>query len=132
MHTKATIALLASCAAFAIACSSGGGDVAGPGAGDSGDEIGGGDTKTIVLKITGPKKADITYGLNADQSQANGAKLPWTKKMSSSEAFTIATVSAQNTGSGEISCQITVNGKVVKTNKSTGEYSIVTCSTDSL
>lgn len=128
---KTTIALFTACAGVAIACSSGGDDVAGPGAAAA-DAKSGGDTKTIVLKITGPKKADITYGLNADQSQANGAKLPWTKKMTSTEAMTIATVSAQNSGSGDIECEITVNGKVVKTNKSEGQYSIVTCTTDSL
>lgn len=127
---KTTIALLTACAGAAIACSSGG-DVAGPGAAAA-DAKADGDAKTIVLKVTGPKKADITYGLNADQSQANGAKLPWTKKMTSTEAMTIATVSAQNSGSGDIECEITVNGKVVKTNKSEGEYSIVTCTTDGL
>jgi hypothetical protein len=31
---------------------------------------------TIVMEITGPAKADITYLLGSDTSQDNGAKLP--------------------------------------------------------
>ena len=141
MPSKVTTGLLVLCAAVAIACSSGGSgekDPAGPG--DQGasadattaaakDEEG---AKTIVLKVTGAKKADVTYGLNADQSQDLDAKVPWTKTMKSSEALTIATVSAQNKGSGTIKCEVTVNGKVVKTNSSKGEYAIATCTTDAL
>lgn len=130
---KTLIAALAACAVVAMACSSGGGDTDGPGAqGASGDSKTSDDKKTIVLEVKGPKKADITYGLNSDQSQDNGAKLPWKKSMTSSEALTIATLTAQNSASGEITCTITVDGKVVKTNKSKGQFAIVTCTTDPL
>ena len=132
MRNKTLIAGLAAAATIALACSSGGTDTAGPGAQDT---DGAGDKsakKTIVLEVSGAKKADITYGLNSDQSQDNGAKVPWKKSLSSGEAMVIATVVAQNKGSGSISCKITVDGKVVKENTSKGEYAVVTCTTDAL
>jgi flagellar basal body-associated protein FliL len=111
----------------AAALSSSGGDTTGPGASNAADSVAKAGTKTIVMEITGPKKADVTYQLNADQSQANGAKLPWKKTMTSKEALTIAVLTAQNAGSGKITCTISVGGKVVKTNTSEGQYSVVTC-----
>jgi hypothetical protein len=130
---KATIALLCASALVVIACSSGGSDTAGPGAqGAADDTVAESGDKTIIMEVTGAKKADITYGLNSDQSQANGAKVPWKKTLKSSEALTIGTLVAQNKGDGKITCTIKVNGKVVKTNSSEGEYAVVTCSTDAL
>lgn len=127
---KSTIALLVSGAAIAAACSSGG-NVTGPGAQDNSTTTASG-KKTIILEVKGPAKADITYGLGTDTSQANGAKLPWKKTLtaSSSDVLNIAQVSAQNSASGTISCTITVDGKVVKTNKSEGQFAIVDCTTD--
>ncbi len=129
---KTTIALLTACAATAIACSSAGEDTTGPGAQGGGNTEKASTGKKIVLEVTGAKKADITYGLNADQSQDNGAKVPWKKELTSAESLTIATVVAQNKGSGEIACKITVDGKVVKENKSKGQYAVVTCNADDL
>ena len=133
MRTRATIAGFGVLAALAVACSSGGDDTAGPGAqGNPAEAAAGGGERTIVFEVTGPKKADVTYGLNSDQSQETAAKLPWKKAIKSKEAFTIAVLSAQNSGSGDITCKITIDGKVAKTNKSSGQYSIVTCSADNL
>jgi len=128
---KATIALLCAGAPIAIACSSGG-STTGPGAQDNSTTASG--KKTIILEVKGPAKADITYGLGTDTSQANGAKLPWKKTLtaSSSDVLNIAQVSAQNSASGTITCTITVNGKIVKTNKSEGQFAIVDCTTDAL
>lgn len=125
MRTKLTIVALTALAATAIACGSGSSDTAGPGAQDKAAAAG---AKTVVLEVTGAKSADITYGLGADQSQDQGAKVPWKKELKSSDALLIATVVAQNKGGGTIACKITVDGKVVKENKSTGQYSVVTCS----
>jgi hypothetical protein len=135
MRTRATIAGLGALAAMAIACSSGGADTEGPGAqGNAADATtsAGDAKKSIVLEVTGPAKADITYLLNSDTSQENGRKLPWKKTLTSSEAATIVSLSAQNSGSGTITCKITMNGKVVKTNKSKGQYSIVSCEADNI
>lgn len=119
-------------AVTAIACSSAGEDTAGPGAQGEPEKAAAG--KKIVMEVTASKskKASVTYGLNADQSQDNEAKLPWKKELSSAEALTIVTVVAQNSGSGEIACKITVDGKVVTENKSKGEYAVVTCNADDL
>ncbi len=84
--------------------------------------------KTVVLEVTGPAQADVTYGTGSDQSQDNGATLPWRKELTSKDAVLVAVVTAQNKGSGEIACKITVDGKVVKENKSSGEFAVVTCS----
>lgn len=117
------------------AATQGGGksDTQGPGA-----QTGAADTKnnagkkTVILEVTGAKAADVTYGLNANQSQENDAKVPWKKTLTSGETLTIATVVAQNKGSGTISCKVTVNGKVVKENSSKGEYAVVTCTAENL
>jgi hypothetical protein len=127
-------------ASTALACGAGSDDAddtAGPGA----QAQGGGalsspeaaaDGHTVVLEVTGAKKADITYGLGADQSQEQGAKVPWKKTLTSKEDFLIPTVVAQNKGSGTITCRITVDGKLAKENKSKGQYAVVTCTADAL
>jgi hypothetical protein len=130
---RKTYAIAAALAAMtAIACGSAGEDTAGPGAQGEPEKASAG--KKIVMEVTASKskKASVTYGLNADQSQDNEAKLPWKKELTSAEALTIASLVAQNSGSGEISCKISVDGKVVKENKSKGEYAVVTCSADDL
>lgn len=130
MRPMPVIAALAA-GAVLLGCSSGGtGDTSGPGDVPDSAVTPAEDATTVIMEVTGPARADITYGLNADQSQANGAKLPWKKTMTTKEAFSFATVSAQNTGSGTIKCKLTVGGKVVKTNASEGQYAIVTCSAD--
>lgn len=132
MRNKTILAALVAGAVTAAACSSGGADTAGPGAQDAAGAAGGDGKKTIVMEVTGAKKADITFGLGTDQSQDNGATLPWKKTLTSTEALLIATLVAQNKGSGTIGCKITVNGKVAKTNASKGEYAVVTCDASDL
>lgn len=132
MRTKATLAACIVLAGVGIACSSGGDDTEGPGAQGAAADVTGGKKRSIVMEVTGPAKADVTYGLNADQSQASGAKLPWKKTLSTSEAFTVAVVSAQNSGNGTIKCKITIDGKVAKENESQGQYSVVTCTADKI
>lgn len=126
--SRTNIALFTVAAATLLACGSGG-DAAGPGAqDDAGDKKSGG--KSIVLEVTGAKSADITYGLGADQSQEQGAKVPWKKELTSKESLLIATIVAQNKGSGTIGCKITIDGKVAKENTSKGDYAVVTCTND--
>jgi|MudIll2142460700_1097286.scaffolds.fasta_scaffold02384_6 hypothetical protein len=82
----------------------------------------------IKFEVTGPPSSNsITYSVGVDQAQENGAKLPWTKELSSSRWPLIASVVAQSDGTGVISCRITVDGKVVKENSSSGQYAVVTC-----
>lgn len=110
--------------------------VVGCGAGEiaeTAESVSGGGTPTqVTFEVTGPKRASsISYGVGADQAQDNGVKLPWTKTVTSTDALLIGVVTAQSgAGSGAITCKIKVDGKEVKTNKSSGEYAVVTCSTD--
>lgn len=69
----------------------------------------------------------VTYGVGADTSQDTNAGSPWTKTTSSSDAFNIETLAVQNAGTGTVSCKITVDGKVVKQNQSSGQYATVSC-----
>lgn len=76
-------------------------------------------------------KGDITYtDGGTSTTQNNGVKLPWKKKFTAKGSDVLVyQVMAQNatTGGGKITCRITVDGKVVKTNASTGAASIATC-----
>lgn len=125
---RGTIALLATSALITtLACGAGNdGDTEGPGAAQPGS---GAAAKghTIILDVTGPASADITYGTNADQSQEQGAKLPWRKEIPATDLPFATSLLAQSKGTGEIVCTITIDGKVAKTNKSTGQYAVVTC-----
>jgi hypothetical protein len=61
--------------------------------------------------------------------QAVDVKLPWSKEFDwpVDKAFQIAQVSVQNSGSGQITCTITVDGAVAKTATSKGSYAIASC-----
>lgn len=61
------------------------------------------------------------------ESQANNAPLPWSKTITASGVFTEFTVSAQNAGSGSVTCTITEVGTVPNTNTATGQFAIATC-----
>lgn len=104
------------------ACS--GGDANGPGQGSTGNG-----KHTIVFDASTSDGAPmtVTYGVGADTSQDTNAGSPWTKTTSSSEAFNIETLVVQNAGAGTVSCKITVDGKVVKQNQSSGQFATVSC-----
>ncbi|MDP9797323.1 hypothetical protein J2S43_005835 [Catenuloplanes nepalensis] len=88
-----------------------------------------GEGQKIVLEVTGPAKAGVTYMLGADSSQDNGTALPWKKELTSADEFLYVSIVAQKDGAGaeDIACKITIDGKVVKENRSTGDYAVVTC-----
>jgi hypothetical protein len=82
----------------------------------------------VTYVVTGPAKASMTYtdgGTNT--AQDNNAKLPWKKTVPIADTVITYQVSAQNAGGGSITCKILLDGKVVKTNTSKGDYAIVTC-----
>lgn len=87
-----------------------------------------GSEKKIKFEVSGPAKADVTYSVGVNQSQELDQALPWTKDASTTDTTVIAVLVAQSKGSGEISCKVSIDGKVVKENKSTGEFAVVTCS----
>jgi hypothetical protein len=87
-----------------------------------------GSEKKVVFEVSGPAKADITYGIGTNQSQELDSALPWKKETSSTDTTLIAVLVAQSKGDGEITCKVSVDGKVVKENKSSGQFAVVTCS----
>ncbi|MCZ7478892.1 MmpS family transport accessory protein [Micromonospora sp. WMMC273] len=141
---RTTIAGFAVIALLALGCGAGGtDDVEGPGAqqqpADAPASSGAAKAKpaddgkkSIVMEVSGPSKADITFGISGDQSQEQGAELPWKKTLTSGEAFLIPTIVAQSKGSGTITCKITIDGKLVKTNSSKGQFAVVTCTADTI
>lgn len=86
---------------------------------------------TIVYSISGTaKKADVTFTTDGStsSSQQMGARVPWTTTLSIPDGgLNVYQVSAQNDGSGTITCTITVDGQQVKTVSANGAYAIASC-----
>lgn len=92
----------------------------------------GGGSKTVVYKIGGTaKRADMTFTTSSDGgniTQENGRRVPWSKSFKVKGSFLeVYSLSAQNKGSGKITCSVSVDGKRVAANTATGQYAIVTC-----
>jgi len=81
----------------------------------------------VVYTISGSAtKGLVTWMTPSGISQANGAKLPWTKTISMGDGASLS-VSAQNAAGGTIKCTISVDGEVVKSGSSSGSYAIASC-----
>ncbi|WP_308465804.1 DUF308 domain-containing protein [Rathayibacter soli] len=97
-------------------------------------------THTVVYSITGAAQdADVTYstysGGNFGSEQSSSTPLPFSKTLtvkgsSGSFSFHSFTLSAINgiDDTGSIACSITVDGKTVASQTSTGSLAAVTCS----
>lgn len=71
--------------------------------------------------------ASLTYKNATDDTEQQDTNTPWSKAFRApSGAFLY--VSAQHAGSGPISCDILVDGKVIKHAESRGQYVIASCS----
>jgi hypothetical protein len=91
---------------------------------------------TVVYSITGSgtsTASDITYatvqqgsGQNGE-AQATNAPVPWSKTITASGLFTAFSLSAQNGGSGSITCTISEDGRVLNTNTATGQFAVASC-----
>ena len=87
---------------------------------------------TVVYAITGSGTADITYDTfqngSSGTSQETGVSLPWSKTLTASGLFSAYSLTASNgSGSGSLACTITVDGKVISHNVSSGQYANVAC-----
>lgn len=89
---------------------------------------------TIVYTITGRRSSMIDYvnpGPGFQQSQiTDQTTLPWSKTFTAapgSYTSMLLSLTAQNAGTGSISCSISIDGKVVASNTSSGQYAIVEC-----
>lgn len=65
-------------------------------------------------------------GKGMSMAQVSSAQLPWRTEVQASDAF-VPTLSAQNAGSGTITCRITVDGTVVSEVTSQGAYAMAMC-----
>ncbi|MBP3088505.1 hypothetical protein EML15_05015 [Corynebacterium sp. sy017] len=89
-------------------------------------------TLTYVLESDGaPINANyIVEGANVSQEQ--GVESGWTKDLEFENKWkAIGTnVMGQLQGSGSVTCKILWNGEVISENTSTGDYAVVTCTSD--
>lgn len=88
---------------------------------------------TVVYEVLGKGTAgNVTYMKEGfSQEQQTSAKLPFRKELQFKEevgSFAPLSLVAQNgASSGDITCRITVDGKVVGESTSSGQYAVVTC-----
>jgi maltose-binding protein MalE len=90
------------------------------------------DTQQITYSVTGVGRSGLLDYISdggGSQQQETGVKLPWSKTINVPSGFAFVSLSAQNSGSGSITCTITgPDGTVIKTATSSGPYSIAMCS----
>jgi hypothetical protein len=94
-------------------------------------------SRTVTYTVTGSGKAtSISYltvnGGDTGEEQANGKTLPWKKvvKIKDDGLFetSIFSLTAQNGGTGKITCKIEADGKTISKHSSSGQYAVVSCS----
>jgi hypothetical protein len=88
------------------------------------------DQAVVVYEVTGSKASNITTDRAGSVSQQASIGLPWRKEITLDRGVAIGTLSAQNAGSGSITCKITVDGQVFGQAKSSGQFSVVSCSAE--
>jgi hypothetical protein len=99
----------------------------------SGSPGSGGDTAQVVYEVDGAQHANnISYAADGGGSiaQDNNVPLPWRKEITVERGFAIVNLTAQNAGSGTITCRIVVDGEVVREVSSQGEYAVVSCTAE--
>lgn len=89
----------------------------------------------VIYEVTGASRAsNITWmtGKGMSMAQVSSARLPWRQEVQASgEGFFVPTLTAQNSGSGTLTCRITVDGAVVAEVTSEGAYAVAMCAADS-
>jgi hypothetical protein len=90
------------------------------------------DQAVVVYEVTGSKASNITFSTDGARSVSQEANigLPWRKEITPDRGVAIGTLSAQNAGSGSITCKIMVDGQVVRQAKSSGQFSVVSCTAE--
>jgi uncharacterized membrane protein len=90
---------------------------------------------TVTYSVTGQGSASITYdtstGAGVSSENANNTPLPWSKDVVISGLLKtpnlIATLGADG---GTVTCEISVNGQMLKTATSSGPFASATCMAD--
>jgi Mycobacterium membrane protein len=90
-------------------------------------------TVTYEVVATG-KASNVTYTTDGagSTSQEASVVMPWRKDVTVDRGFAIASLTAQNAGRGELTCRISVDGAVVKEATSSGQYAVVSCTSESI
>lgn len=90
---------------------------------------------SVVYEVDGASKsATVTYSSYSNGAsgteQASGQALPFTKTVTGTKGWSGYTLTATNgmNDDSDISCKITVDGKTVAQQTSTGQYATVSCS----
>jgi hypothetical protein len=83
---------------------------------------------TVTLSVQGSGTMDVTYSVGDTNSQDTAAASPWQASYQVTGDLPYAGITAQNGGSGSISCSITEDGQAVSSNTSYGAYAVVQCS----
>lgn len=94
------------------------------------DDLAASNKVAVVYEIIGSGKAgNVTYNSDGSGSisQETDVQLPWRTEITVERGFALTSVTAQNGGSGEITCKISVDGIVVKEGRSSGQFSAVAC-----
>lgn len=86
---------------------------------------------TVSIKIEGDSTdANISYTTDGGSEQTDSPKLPFTKEFTVTGS-TFGTVTASNGQTGtKVTCTVTVDGKQVSTNSSSGQYASASCNYD--
>jgi hypothetical protein len=82
---------------------------------------------TITLSVRGGGTMDVTYIVGDKNSQDTAAASPWQASYQINGDIPYAGITAQNSGSGSITCTITEDGQVVNSNTAYGAYAVVQC-----
>lgn len=88
----------------------------------------------VRYDLTGTGVASyVTYQVQNGQAHATDVTLPWsiqlTGSMTNAASPASYSLSAQTAGPGALTCTVTVNGKVISQNTSTGDPARVLCET---
>ncbi|ASO17960.1 hypothetical protein FHR81_005448 [Actinoalloteichus hoggarensis] len=91
------------------------------------------DVHEVVYEVTGDGTSSmITYTTDGQSAteQLGDVELPWehTLELPVDEPLLVVQVNAQQAGSGEISCRITVDGEEISQATSNGDYVMAVCS----
>jgi len=86
---------------------------------------------TVIYAVTGDGRVDITYDSftsgSSGSAQVTDQILPWTKTIVGSGIFNIYNLSATIVTGSTVTCSITVDGQLLSTRTSTGQFASVTC-----
>ncbi|MGZ4476563.1 MAG: MmpS family transport accessory protein [Nocardioides sp.] len=98
-------------------------------AGCGGSAAGGQHDAVLDVRGQGVTSATITYNrAGQQQTQESGVPLPWTQHFTIDSNTSQLEVIAQATGgSGSISCAISVDGKVIASSQSSGQFASAQC-----